>query len=117
MQMRDVKLGTWACTADDDVVEVAWSQKMVKFHPLEKNPSTNAGNKHEDYPALSWNYENIAKIELDYGRRLIRLRGQGRFGALGLGNDANRPTPVHIRALVAAPVRQMACGERARGGA
>ena len=48
---------------------------------------------------------------LDVSARVYAC-GQGRFGALGLGGEANQPTPVHIRALIAAPVRQMACGER-----
>ena len=31
MPMRDVKLGTWACTTGDDIVEVTWRKKSVKF--------------------------------------------------------------------------------------
>ena len=80
MRMRDVKLGTWACTKGDDVVEVTWSKLFVKFHPVERNPSTRTGALHEDLPLLKWRYENIAKIELDYQRRVIRLRGPGVFG-------------------------------------
>ena len=78
--MRDVKLGTWACTTGDDVVEVTWSKVQVKFHPNEPNPSTRTGDKHEDFPQLKFRYDNIVKIELDYQRRAIRLRGQGQFG-------------------------------------
>ena len=63
MRMRDVKLGTWACTTGDDVVEVSWSKVQVKFRPVELNPSVNAGALHEDLPLLKFRYEHIAKIE------------------------------------------------------
>ena len=48
---------------------------------------------------------------LDMSARVYAC-GQGRFGALGLGDDANRSTPTAISALAAAPIKQVACGER-----
>jgi len=38
--------------------------------------------------------------------------GQGRFGALGQGDDADRRAPCVIGALAAAPIRQVCAGER-----
>ena len=80
MPMRDIKLGTWACTTGDDVVEVTWRKKSVSFHSVEPNPSTRTGEMHEDFPELRFLYRDITKIEIDYQRRSIRLRGQGVFG-------------------------------------
>ena len=80
MPMRDVKLGTWACTTGDDVVEVTWSKLCGQVPPRRANPSKNTGDMHEDFPELKFRYEHITKIELDYQRRVHPAARAGVFG-------------------------------------